>query len=146
MQRLVISALIVALGLPFAQAFTVYKTIGEHGEVRYTQAPPQNVDNIEVLEFRDDGRVNTAGQMAPQDNSAELAQQSQNAEVQRQIEEQQARDQAERCRTLRNNLANLNIGGSVFERGPDGQTRYLSAQEIEERRQRTQQTIEQFCQ
>ncbi len=143
MQKLLIAAFALSLCTPLAQAFTVYKSIGAHGEVRYTQAPPQDATNVEVIEFRNDGRVNTAGEYAPQANAG--TPDNNNAELQRQIAEAEARETAERCRILRNNLASLNIGGPIYDIGPSGERSYLDPQEIASRRERIQQAINQFC-
>ncbi len=52
------------LPMSATHAIQVYKSIGAHGEVKYSQHAPQNGRNIEVIEFRSDGRQSNAGQLA----------------------------------------------------------------------------------
>lgn len=137
-------ALIALCGTASANVVKVYKSVGPHGEVRYSQDVPRDAKNLEVLEFRSDGRTNTVGQMAaPTVDPA--AQDPEKAQLQKQVDELQKRENAQRCNALRNNLANLNIGGKIYEMDANGNRSYLNDQEINSRRARTQQAISQFC-
>lgn len=129
-----------------ANVVKVYKSTGPHGEIRYSQELPRDAKNVEVLEFRRDGRQNTAGaQAAPTIDPAASAQQNQMTQLEQQVKDLQSRETAQRCQSLRNNLANLNIGGRIYEMDGSGNRVYLNAQEIDARRARTQQAISQFC-
>lgn len=131
----------------FANTYTVYKSVGAHGEIKYSQTAPQGANNVEVLEIRNDGRQNTPGELAPPPiNSNETVQSNQAAEMERRLKEMEERENAQRCRSLRNNLANFNIGGKIYEMDENGNRTYLNSQEINTRRERTQQMIAQFCQ
>lgn len=143
----VLSLATALLGMGLANAnYTVYKTIGAHGEVKYMQIQP-NSGNYETLQFRQDGRTNTPGEMAPTAVSAtESAEQNRIAELQKQVDEMQSRENAQRCATLRNNLANLNMGTRVYENDAQGGRTFLTDQQIIERRARIQQNIAEFCQ
>lgn len=55
---------ILALSMNASHAIQVYKSIGAYGETNYSQHPPQNGKNVEIIEFRSDGRQNDAGQLA----------------------------------------------------------------------------------
>lgn len=129
-----------------ANAYTVYKSTGEHGEVRYTQIPPKE-GTYETLEFKTDGRVATQGEQAPdQADPNQIAEQNRNAELEQQLQEIQARENAQRCQALRNNLANLNMGGRLYETDANGNRNFLSNDQIAERKTRAEQAIAQFCQ
>ncbi|MGP4713874.1 DUF4124 domain-containing protein [uncultured Psychrobacter sp.] len=148
----VILAMLCALLLStsMTHAVQVYKSIGAYGEVKYSQHAPQNGKNIEVIEFRSDGRQNNAGQMAgktnsEQNNSAPDAEQQRVAQLEARIEEQEAQANAQRCQSLRNNLTNLNVGGRIYEMDTNGERRYLDGREIELKRERVQQAISQYC-
>ncbi|MEJ6067539.1 DUF4124 domain-containing protein, partial [Psychrobacter sp. 16-Bac2893] len=58
------TACMFILPMSATHAIQVYKSIGAHGEVKYSQYAPQNGRNIEVIEFRSDGRQSNAGQLA----------------------------------------------------------------------------------
>lgn len=58
------TACMLMLPINASHAIQVYKSIGAYGEVKYSQHAPQNGRNIEVIEFRSDGRQSNAGQLA----------------------------------------------------------------------------------
>ncbi|WP_199507798.1 MULTISPECIES: DUF4124 domain-containing protein [unclassified Psychrobacter] len=132
-----------------SQAVQVYKSVGTYGEVKYSQYPPQKSKNYEVIEFRSDGRQNDAGQMAGKTNSNQAAapdpEAQRIAELEARIKEQDANANAQRCQSLRNNLTNLNVGGRIYEMDDNGNRRYLDGREIELKRERVQQAINQYC-
>ena len=132
-----------------SQAVQVYKSIGAYGEVKYSQYPPQNNRNFEVIEFRSDGRQNNAGEMAGRTNANQQVapdpEAQRIAELEARIQEQDANANAQRCQSLRNNLTNLNVGGRIYEMDNNGNRRYLDGREIELKRERVQQAIDQYC-
>lgn len=147
---LLITACVLSLSMNASHAIQVYKSIGAHGEVKYSQHPPQNGSNIEVIEFRSDGRQNNAGQMAgqtntPQNNNTLDPEAQRIAQLEARIKEQEASEVAQRCQSLRNNLTNLNVGGRIYEMDASGQKKYLDSREIELKRERVQQAIGQYC-
>lgn len=134
---------------------TLYRII-EGGKTRYVQLQPTGItctpmeanDNnpCKSIVFRHDGRQNTPGQMAPESVDPNVtAEQNRIAELERQMKERDERDKAERCQRLRQNLANLTIGGRLYETQPDGSRTFLNDQQITEQRVRTEQTIAQHC-
>ena len=99
------------LSMNASQAIQVYKSIGAYGEVKYSQHAPQNGKNVELIEFRSDGRQNNAGQMAgktdpSQSNNTQTAEEQRVAALEARIKEQEAQANAQRCQSLRNNLTN----------------------------------------
>lgn len=141
---------IIALSISSSHAIQVYKSIGAHGEVKYSQHAPQNAKDIEVIEFRSDGRQADAGQMAGkteanQSGSAPSAEEQRVAQLEARIKNQEAQANAQRCQSLRNNLTNLNVGGRIYEMDADGKRKYLDGREIELKRERVQQAIGQYC-
>jgi len=144
------TACMLMLSMNASQAIQVYKSIGTHGEVKYSQHAPQNGKNIELIEFRSDGRQNNAGEMAGktdanQSNNTQTAEQQRVAALEARIKEQEAQANAQRCQSLRNNLTNLNVGGRIYEMDADGKRQYLDGREIELKRERVQQAINQYC-
>lgn len=139
-------ALVALCGTASANVVKIYKSVGPHGEVRYSQDVPRDAKNLEVLEFRSDGRTNTVGQMAaPTVDPNIVAQQNQMNQLEQQVKELKDKENAQRCNSLRNNLANLNIGGRLYEMDANGNRVFLNDQEIQSKRARTQQAISQFC-
>ncbi len=147
----VIATCVFALPMSASHAIQVYKSIGTHGEVKYSQHAPQNARNIEVIEFRSDGRQANAGQMAGktdanQNSDTPNAEEQRVAQLEARIKDQEAQANAQRCQSLRNNLTNLNVGGRIYEMDANGKRQYLDGREIELKRERVQQAIGQYCQ
>ncbi|WP_169393439.1 MULTISPECIES: DUF4124 domain-containing protein [Psychrobacter] len=133
-----------------SHAIQVYKSIGSFGEVKYSQYPPQHGKNVEVIEFRSDGRQASAGQYAGktdpnQQPATPSAEDQRVAQLEARIQEQEANANAQRCQSLRNNLTNLNVGGRIYEMDANGNRKYLDSREIELKRDRVQQAISQYC-
>lgn len=143
------TACMLMLPMSAVHAIQVYKSIGAHGEIKYSQYAPQNGRNIQVIEFRSDGRQTNAGQLAGKTEANQSAPQSAEeqrvAQLEARIKEQEAQANAERCQSLRNNLTNLNVGGRIYEMDANGKRQYLDGREIELKRERVQQAITQYC-
>ena len=147
---LISTACMLIMSMNASQAIQVYKSIGAHGEVKYSQHAPQNGKNVELIEFRSDGRQNNAGQMAGkteanQGSNTQSAEEQRVAQLEARIKEQDAQANAQRCQSLRNNLTNLNVGGRIYEMDANGKRQYLDGREIELKRERVQQAINQYC-
>lgn len=141
---------IFALSMNTSHAIQVYKSIGAHGEVKYSQHAPQQGNNVEVIEFRSDGRQTDTGQLAGrtdanQNRDTQSAEDQRVAQLEARIQEQEANANAQRCQSLRNNLTNLNVGGRIYEMDASGKKQYLDSREIELKRERVQQAISQYC-
>lgn len=143
-------ASLLSLSVTQVQAIEVYKTIGAHGEVKYSQFKPRDAKNVEVIEFRSDGRQNNAGQMAGktdpnQQPNTPTAEEQRVAQLEAKLKEQEQQATAQRCQTLRNNLTNLNVGGRIYEMDDKGNRKYLDNREIQLKRERMQKAIDQYC-
>ena len=141
---------ILLLSMNASHAIQVYKSIGAHGEIKYSQHAPHNGENVEMIEFRSDGRQTDAGQMANRtsdspDTAPKDAEAQRVAQLEARIKEQEANANAQRCQSLRNNLTNLNVGGRIYEMDASGNREYLDSREIELKRERVQQAISQHC-
>lgn len=144
------TACMLMLSMNASHAIQVYKSVGAHGEVKYSQHAPQNGRNVELIEFRSDGRQSSAGQLAGktdpnQNNNAPTAEEQRVAQLESRIKEQESQANAQRCQSLRNNLTNLNVGGRIYEMDANGKRQYLDGREIELKRERVQQAIAQYC-
>ena len=144
------TACMLALTMPASHAVQVYKSIGAHGEVKYSQYPPQNSKNVEVIDFRSDGRQTDTGKLAGQTSTSQNTpvqnpEEQRVAELEARIKEQETNENAQRCQSLRSNLTNLNVGGRIYEMDTNGNRKYLESREIEVKRERVQQAIDQYC-
>lgn len=144
------TACMLMLSMNASHAIQVYKSIGAHGEVKYSQHAPQNGSNIEVIEFRSDGRQTNTGQLAGktesnQNDNTQSVEEQRVAQLEARIKDQEANANAQRCQSLRNNLTNLNVGGRIYEMDTSGKRQYLDSREIELKRERVQQAISQYC-
>ena len=144
------TAYVLMLSMNASHAIQVYKSVGAHGEVKYSQHAPQNGKNIELIEFRSDGRQSNAGQLAGktdanQSTNTQSVEEQRVAALEARIKEQEAQANAQRCQSLRNNLTNLNVGGRIYEMDANGKRQYLDGREIELKRERVQQAIDQYC-
>lgn len=137
----ILAAALVASCISSAYAITLYESTGPYGEKRWTQTPPKDTTEYTEVEFRDNGRVAVANDMP----FVETQQSNEVAALSQQVADLQARETAQRCQQLRSNLANLNIGGQIYELGDNGERNYLNEQQINDRRMRIQQAINQFC-
>lgn len=147
---LISTACMLMLSINASHAVQVYKSIGTHGEVKYSQHAPQNGKNVELIEFRSDGRQSNAGQLAGkteanQSTNTQTAEEQRVAQLEARIKEQDAQANAQRCQSLRNNLTNLNVGGRIYEMDASGKRQYLDGREIELKRERVQKAIDQYC-
>lgn len=128
-------------------AIEVYKSIGEHGEVKYSQHPPRGVKDVELIVLRSDGRQVSAGKMAGktdpnQQVETKTAEEQRIAELEARIKEKERLDNAKVCQSLRNNLANLNMGGRIYETDEEGNRQYLDNREIELKRESIQKALQ----
>ena len=143
------TACMLMLSMNASHAIQVYKSVGAHGEVKYSQHSPQNGKNIELIEFRSDGRQNNAGNLAGKTDANQSntpsAEEQRVAALETRIKEQDAQANAQRCQSLRSNLTNLNVGGRIYEMDASGKREYLDGREIELKRERVQQAIDQYC-
>lgn len=128
-----------------ANTTTVYKSVGKHGETRYSQMQPKNTQNFEVLQMRSDGRTADAGRMAQLPEQPTPPANPEADALKKENEALKNQELTARCQSLRSNFANLSIGGRIYETNAQGEKVYLNDQEISSRRQQHQQMINQYC-
>lgn len=151
-----IGTLLLLATAQIGQTVTIYKWIQPNGTPRYSQNPPTNGVNlkkVQVLELRNSGGLANPGQMAGSTtaNPNAAAEASMTPE-QKRIKELEAQNKAqteqqtqERCKSLQNNLQNLNAGGRVYETDSNGERKYLDNREMELRKQKIAEAVQQYC-
>lgn len=135
-----------------ANSATYYKWADANGTPHYSQYAPTNgvdLNKVQVINTRDimpSSMTQTATTGANGQPTAPLSPEQQRiADLEAQQKAQQAEQDKERCKSLQNNLANLNVGGRVYEMDAKGERKYLDGREIELKRQQAQQAINQYC-
>lgn len=140
----------LAMTVP-AQATTVYKTVGEFGEVKYSQFPPEAGMQAEVIQLRQNGRQMQTGNLAGSTGAKPEAQsETKPKSPTPSAESEKARSQAKNknakaCAALRENLVNLNSGDRIHEEDGKGGRKYLDTREIELKRDDVEKALLQSC-
>lgn len=134
---------------PSNAAVTYYKSVGPHGEVRYSQLRPRNTSDFEMVTMRSDGRVDDEGKLSGQTNNGAVPAPKSPVEQQLQVMEerikrQEQESQTRQCQNLRRNLTQLNIPGPVYEM-VDGKKVYLNESQIGQKRETIKQALSQYC-
>lgn len=125
--------------------FQYYESKDPNGTTHYSQFKP--LDRPSVLRTeRGYMTVDSNSTTATAPTQTNLTPEQQRiAELEAQNKAQQQEQDKERCKTLHNNLANLKVGGRIYEMDAKGERKYLDGREIELKRQQAQQAINQFC-
>ncbi len=128
-----------------SHAATLYKWTDDNGVIHFTEHPPAGVTNVEKVRNHV-GRGNSPVQYngSRQDSSADQStnsQQNSNNQPQRDPAVQKAR-----CETARKNLDALSSFVRIREKDENGELRFLSEEEVQERRQNFKSIIEKECQ
>ncbi len=143
---------LVAFG---ANSTTYYKWIDQNGVPHYSQYAPTNgvdLNKVQVINARTfepakppAGANQPMQANMPQANTALTPEQRRIQELEAQNKAQEQQANKERCKSLQNNLQNLNAGGRVYEIDDKGQRQYLDGKAIETRKQTIQQAMQQYC-
>lgn len=125
-------------------AENVYKWVDEEGRIHYSDIKP-NKNNVE--EFKVRGNKNTSKGASVFEKTADLGARKQE-ELENKAEALQAnterRQQDARCQAIRDNLKKMNENSRI-KIMENGETRFLSPEEIEERKNSYQEMLESNC-
>ncbi len=130
-----------------APAATVYKWTDAAGGVHYGERPPAGqAQELRVPDHKP-GKVVT-----PADRQKETQRLLDAIDKERQEKDKQAaaaaKEQAKRdeqCQQARRSAALYGMGGRIFDIDPQGERRYLSDAEIEQKRAAAQREVEKWC-
>jgi len=131
---------------PTSHAADVYKWTDEAGKVHYSDTRPGNVkaDKIRVS----GSKSSSSKARSPQSKASDLEARKQE-ELEAKAEALQSKKQKEqweeRCVNIRENLQTLNESSRV-QINEKGSLRYMTPEEIEEKRKQYQQLLQQHCQ
>lgn len=135
---------------------TIYKSIGEFGEVKYSQFAPETNTKAEVIQMRSDGRPSQPGVFAPattdpNSGNFNLASNSPTNNIATNNNTSISKHSnpntttPSQCQKLKNNLSNLQAGGEIYEVKADGTRRYLDPVQVAVKIESTQQLLTQYC-
>ena len=146
-----LSLLLAPMFVTPSNSATYFKWTDKNGVPHYSQYAPTNGVNlhkVQVVNTRELGPSSSAAAAVPNASSAAPTQnpdQKRNAELESQNKLLKKQQDQEHCKSLQNNLANLNVGGRVYEMDDKGERKYLDGREIELRRGKVAQAINQYC-
>ena len=119
-------------------AGTIHKWIDEDGNVHYGDTPPvsSKTESVRVL-----SKPSNPGKALPRLTSPENAEQAA-GQQQKQASAEQAKIV---CENARQDLQVINNTSRIRLKEPDGTTRFLTAEEISERKAQTEADIAKYC-
>lgn len=124
-------------------AATLYKWTDENGVTHFTERPPAGVTDVEKVRNHV-GRGNSPVEY----NSGNDSEQEQAVETQENSGNQPQRDpavQKARCETAQRNLDSLSSFVRIREKDENGELRFLSEEEVADRRRGFKEVIEKEC-
>jgi len=129
----------------------VYKYKDENGNIQYTDKPPQlPAERLNVKSQRTDIVAIQERQDAEQKQRAAANQQQQQARAQtadqKDAAQFTAKDKAERCAKARERYDTYMNSQRLFEKGADGERRYLSDAELDAARASAKASMDVLCQ
>ena len=147
MRKVLPAAVLIGMCLP-AFAAGVYKWVDEDGVVHYSDKKPDHQSSQQL-------NVRTAPAPGAQDRPS--AQEQNKALTDKQevekLRQQQATEtaqaearQSERCDAVKKNLETLSTTARIREKGDNGELRYLTPEEILDRKKQSQSILDNECQ
>lgn len=133
------------LSLSFYSHPQIYKWTDSEGKVHYSDKKPAN-SSAKSIKVRTQKSAGSASNVQEQAQELEQKQQQEleaKAEDLQKSAEQRKNDK--RCQALRDNLKKMNENSRIKIKGDDGELRYLSPEEIDERKRDYQEMLEQSC-
>lgn len=146
-RRILMLALIMCTTPGLAAGASVYKWTDENGVTHFGDRQPTG-SKAEQVDVRSGNRSPTGERQSPQERLNELEQNQQNEAQEREetaAEEARRKQREANCATARSNLDVINSNARIRTEGEDGEPRYLSPEEIEERRQEFEKIAEENC-
>jgi len=146
-RRILMLALIMCTTPGLAAGASVYKWTDENGVTHFGDRQPTG-SKAEQVDVRSGNRSPTGERQSPQERLNELEQNQQNEAQEREetaAEEARRKQREANCATARSNLDVINSNARIRTEDEDGELRYLSPEEIDERRQEFEKVVEENC-
>lgn len=124
-----------------ANAANIHKWIDEEGNVHYSDSPPVSASTEQIRVI---GAPSNPGRALPRlGNSASDSGADESGATSSTVPEDQAKIA---CDNAQKDLEVLNNSDRIQLRSADGKTRFMTTEEIAERRKKTEEDIKKFCQ
>ena len=146
-QKILMLALIMGMAPALATGSSVYKWTDDDGVTHFGDRAPTG-GNAEQVNVRSGTSRSGEGRGSPQEQLNELQERQQNEAQRREetaAEEARRKQREANCATARSNLDLINRNARIRAEGEDGELRYLSPEEIDERRQEFKRIAEENC-
>ena len=140
MKRFLIPIIFIACN---SHASSIQKWTDESGVVHYGDRPPAKVMSQEIKVNRPPSNPGKPLPRLGDEDADETAEQ--NPEMQAPTTETSEEQAQQACEQARNDLRVIQRSTRIRLKQADGTTRFMTKEEIEERRERSEQDIEQFC-
>lgn len=152
MRLSIISSALLMMTISVGVQAKMYKWTDAKGVTHYSQHKPKAGVSAEELTLRghkassklESRSINT--DEAKDEKSKKPAAKSNKVDKENaEIEKKNAKIKAQNCKNQKANLASLDKGGRIYETGADGERIYLNEEQINEKRDSINQSIEQNC-
>ena len=143
MKRLVVAAFALAV-VPLASA-DLYKYVDKNGKTVYSDTPPADVD-AKRMSAPPPPASGNAKTYVERDKEAQKAQQKSGEDAKKAAEKEKAEAQKKlRCEQAKSNLQIYTDGGRILKSNANGERDYMSDEEIEAERVKTQKIVDEAC-
>lgn len=147
MNKKILALAVCIMAIPvLATAQSVYKWTDEEGVTHFGDRQPSGTQS-ESVSIRT-GKQSGSSPASPQQKIQQIDEQEAENEERESMsaaEEAREKQRAANCETARNNLALIRTGSRIKAQGDDGEERYLSSDEIEEKRAQFEEIAELNC-
>ncbi len=147
MRKVLSAVVLIGMCLP-AFAAGVYKWVDENGVIHYSDKKPDH-QSSEQLNVRTSPAPKAQDRPSAQDQNKALSDKNEVERLRKQQAEETAQAdarQSERCDAARKNLETLRTTARIREEGADGELRYLTPEDILDRKKQSQSILENECQ
>ncbi|XKH00096.1 DUF4124 domain-containing protein [Marinobacter nauticus] len=145
-RKILMLALMMCATPGLATGASVYKWTDENGVTHFGDRQPTggNAEQVKVRPSKGSG----SNRQSPQERVNAMEEQEQQDQQRRNetaVQEAQRKQREANCATARSNLEIIRSNARIRTEGEDGEIRYLTPEEIEERRQQFEKIAEENC-
>ena len=142
MKRLVVAAFALAV-VPLASA-ELYKYVDKNGKTVYSDTPPADVDAKRMTP--PPPPAGNGKSYVERDKEAQKAREKTGEDAKKNAEKEKAEAQKKlRCEQAKSNLQIYTDGGRILKNNANGERDYMSDEEIEAERVKTQKIVDEAC-
>ena len=144
MKRLVVAAFALAV-VPLASA-ELYKYVDKNGKTVYSDTPPADVDAKRLSAPPPPAASGNGKTYVEREKEAQKAHDKSGEDAKKTAEKEKAEQQKKlRCEQAKSNLQIYTDGGRILKNNDKGERDYMSDEEIEAERAKTQKIVDEAC-